>query len=146
MDLNQFKALNSFGNNNVIPNRAAMELANLHVGANRMALARGSPQDIAASAGEHGAFAREAVNNNLVMAPALAVATPLYAMAKLAKENSTMAGDFLNRTGLVNSDATPPSMAQVMAGWGGIASGLGDRALQAKKSVLNFFAPNQPTR
>lgn len=146
MDLNQFKALNSFGNNNVIPNRAAMELANLQVGANRMALARGSPQDIAASAGEHGAFAREAVNNNLVMAPALAVATPLYAMAKLAKENSTMAGDFLNRTGLVNSDATPPSMAQVMAGWGGIASGLGDRALQAKKSVLNFFAPNQPTR
>jgi len=146
MNLNQFKTLNSFGNNNAVPNRATMELANLQVGANRLALVRGSPQDIAASAGEHGAFAREAVNNNLVMAPALAVATPLYAMAKLAKENSTMAGDFLNRTGLVNSDATPPSMAQVMAGWGGIASGLGDRALQAKKGVLNFFAPNQPTR
>lgn len=146
MDLNQFKTLNSFGNNNAVPNRAAMELANLQVGTDRMALIRRSPEDIAASANEHRAFARDAVNNNLFMAPALAVATPLYAMAKLAKENSTMAGDFLNRTGLVNSDATPPSMAQVMAGWGGIASGLGDRALQAKQGVLNFFAPNQPTR
>jgi hypothetical protein len=146
MDLNQFKTLNSFGNNNAVPNRAAIELTNLQIGANRLALARGSPQDIAASAGEHEAFARYAVNRNLIMAPALAVATPLYALAKLAKENSTIAGDFLNRTGLVNSDATPPSMAQVMAGWGGIASGLGDRALQAKQGVLNFFAPNQPTR
>lgn len=146
MDLNQFKTLSSFGKNTALPNKAAMELANLKVGADRMALARGSPEDIAASSGEHRAFTRDAVNNNLIMAPALAVATPLYAMAKLAKENSTIAGDFLNRTGLVNSDATPPSIAQVMAGWGGIASGLGDRALQAKKGVLNFFAPNQPTR
>lgn len=146
MDLNQFKTLNSFGNNNAVPNRAAMELANLQVGANRMALIRRSPEDIAFSANEHRAFARDAVNNNLFMAPALAIATPAYAAAKLAKEHSTVAKDFLNYTGLVNEDATPSSHYLSHRWWGGIASGLGDRALQAKKSVLNFFAPNQPTR
>ena len=122
------------------------EMANLQAGANRMALARGSAADIAASSGEHAAFARNAVNNNLMMAPALAVATPLYAAAKVAKENSTLAKDFLNYTGLVNADATPPSLAQVFAGYGGIASGVGDRALQTKKSILDFFTPQQPTR
>ena len=146
MDLNQYKTLTSFGNKAVIPDRDAIELANLKVGTDRMALNRRSPEDIAFSANEHRAFARDAVNNNLFMAPALAIATPAYAAAKLAKEHSTVAKDFLNYTGLVNEDATPPSMDQIMSAWGGIASGLGDRALQTKKSVLNFFAPNQPTR
>ena len=123
-----------------------VELANLQAGTNRMAMPRGSAQDIAASAGEHGAFARDAVNQNLLMAPALAFATPLYAAAKLAKENSVWAKDALNYTGLVNADATPPSMAQVLAGYGGIASGVGDRAQQAKQSILNFFAPKQSAR
>lgn len=121
------------------------EIANLRIGANRQALVRGSAADIAASGAEHGSFARDAVNQNLLMAPALAVATPLYAAAKLAKENSVWAKDLLNYTGLVNADATPPSLAQVFAGYGGIASGVGDRALQAKKSILDWFAPQQPT-
>lgn len=125
--------------------QAINEMANLRVGANRMSLVRGSAADIAASSAEHAAFARDAVNNNLLMAPALAVATPAYAAAKVAKENSVWAKDFLNYTGLVNADATPPSMAQVFAGYGGIASGVGDRFSQAKKSVLDFFTPQQST-
>lgn len=125
--------------------QAINEMANLRVGVNRMNLARGSAADVAASSAEHGAFAREAVNRNLLMAPALAVATPAYAAAKVMKENSVWAKDFLDYTGLVNADATPPSLAQVFAGYGGIASGVGDRALQAKKSILDFFTPQQPT-
>lgn len=126
-----------------MPDKAINEMSNLQIGANRMALARGSAADIAASSGEHGAFAREAVNSNLLMAPALAVATPLYAAAKVAKENSVWAKDFLNYTGLVNADATPPSLAQVFAGYGGIASGVGDRFAQTKQSVLDYFTPQQ---
>ena len=120
------------------------EIANLRISANRQALVRGSAADIAASSAEHGSFARDAVNSNLLMAPALAVATPLYAAAKVAKENSVWAKDFLNYTGLVNADATPPSLAQVFAGYGGIASGVGDRFAQAKQGVLDWLAPQQP--
>lgn len=108
-----------------------------------MNLARGSAADVAASSAEHGAFAREAVNRNLLMAPALVVATPAYAAAKVMKENSVWAKDFLDYTGLVNADATPPSLAQVFAGYGGIASGVGDRFAQTKQDVLNYFTPQQ---
>ena len=132
------------GNNYLaMPDKAFNDMAGLQAGANRMNLVRGSAADIAASSGEHGAFARDAVNQNLLMAPALAVATPLYAAAKVAKENSVWAKDFLNYTGLVNADATPPSMAQVLAGYGGIASGVGDRFAQAKQGVLDYFTPQQ---
>lgn len=128
-----------------MPDKQINEMRNLQTGSDRMAMVRRSPEDIAASGSEHAAFARDAVNRNLMMAPALAVATPAYAAAKFAKENSVWAKDFLNYTGLVNADATPPSMSQVLAAYGGIASGVGDRALQAKKSVLDFFAPQQST-
>lgn len=127
---------------NPMSSEDVIERANLQAGTNRMALTRRSAEDIAASSGEHRAFARDAVNQDLLMALALAVATPAYATAKLAKEKSTWAKDALNYTGLVNADATPPSIAQVLAGYEGIAEGIGDRASKAKRSALGLFNPS----
>lgn len=128
-----------------MPDQVINEMANLQTATNRMAMVRRSPEDIAASAAEHGAFTRDAVNRNLAMAPVLFGVTAPYAIAKVAKENSVWAKDFLNYTGLVNADATPPSLAQVFASYGGIASGISDRFAQAKDSVLNYLTPQQST-
>lgn len=65
----------------------------------------------AITAAEHGLFARQEVGRNPMMALPLAVAIPGYAAMKALG---------------LKPEATPPSMAQVGAGYKGLFQGLGD--------------------
>ena len=69
---------------------------------------------------EHEAFAREwTAENPMVAAPSLAVAAPLYYIAK----NPILMG-MAQKAGLVGQDATPASLQQLGASYRGIIDGL----------------------
>ena len=70
---------------------------------------------------EHTAFAREWTQDNpMVAAPALALAAPLYYLAK----QPSLVG-LAQRLGLVGDNPTPASTDQLLAAYRGIGQGLG---------------------
>lgn len=83
--------------------------------------ARGTPEYERLAAPEHGAFAREWTKEQpWLAAPSLAVASPLYYLAK----SKPLIGA-AQSLGLVGNDATPSSLEQLLASYRGIAQGLG---------------------
>ena len=68
---------------------------------------------------EHLDFARTTVEENPLMAAPLAIATPLY---YLAKQPALMG--LGQRMGLIGQDATPASIDQLFAAYRGIGQGL----------------------
>lgn len=83
--------------------------------------ARGTPDFQKLAPAEHGAFAREWTQEQpWLAAPSLAVAAPLY---YLAKQQPIV--DIAKRLGLVGQDATPASLDQLAASYRGIGQGLG---------------------
>lgn len=83
--------------------------------------ARGTPDFQNLAPAEHGAFAREWTKEQpWLAAPSLAVASPLYYLAKQKPLISAA-----QSLGLVGDDATPASLDQLLASYRGIAQGLG---------------------
>lgn len=80
----------------------------------------GSAEDQQLAPFEHGAFARQWTEENpLLAAPSLAVATPLY---YLAKQKPLL--DMAQSLGLVGEGATPASLDQLKRSYAGIGQGL----------------------
>lgn len=80
----------------------------------------GSPEDQQLAPYEHQAFARQWVGENpLLAAPSLAIASPLYYLAK--QKPILVAAQSL---GLVGPGATPASLEQLKRSYAGIGQGL----------------------
>lgn len=95
----------------------------------------GSKEDQALAPYEHGAFAREwTTENPLLAAPSLAVATPLYYLAKQKPILSAA-----QSLGLVGEGATPASFDQLKQSYSGIGQGLLNGLVRA------FNTRNEPS-
>lgn len=83
--------------------------------------ARGTPDFQALAPAEHQAFARQWTQENpMVAAPSLAIAAPLYYLAKQPPFLAAM-----QKLGIVGQDATPANFDQLSASYRGIGQGLG---------------------